>query len=573
MENTAGMNRIIILGAAGALCCSFFGAAFCDPGSSGAAFLRFSPSPRATGMGEAHTAVSEDAYSVYWNPAGLALVEAPSLAGAYNSSFEDMQTQYFAAAWPLEYGSTLGLGISRFAVSPFQGYDSLGVRTEMVDASGLSVGFAYGKTFLKDEIARPVLNAGAGLKYISSRLDDASAGAFALDAGALYTFRPASYRLFNMPAQEYSLALAVRNLGTGLKYDDDTTPLPSAVSLGVSWRSHPKENARLTVSLDNVLQAGDGYYLAAGAELTLMDLLSLRAGWRSGQDEGSGIRAGLGFRLAAVDLDYSISPFGELGNMHKLGLSMKFGRPKARHPLAGETGRAAGGAVVASTESVQGLEAYAQDFLALAQKDLDARNYAAAAGNMRKAFNIDPQLGAGEWGDREKRLSAVVAGLRLAEQPDRGGFFAPGRDQPDTAAASVTAYLEKKELKALLLAHAAFGADIRGPALFEEFLSIMSGLVKMPVRPGEILPLKALVAKKLETSEKKFLLRDFSAAARECEEALLLDEENALGWKRLGSSYFGLGDKAGARNAYEQVLRLDPADASVLRFMELQGWR
>lgn len=569
MKKTAPGRLLSVLGAALVLVVSFVPRAFAAPGATGASFLKFTPSPRATGMGESHVSVVGDAYSTYWNPAGLAAVAVPELAATYNSSFEDVETQYVAAAWPLESGSTLGFGFTRLAVSPFQGYDSIGVRTKMVDSSAFSAGLSYGRVIYKDEIARPLLSAGAGLKYIGARLDNVSAGAFAADFGAVYTIRPASYWLKNIPAQEFRIALAARNIGTGLKYDKDSTPLPASVSLGASWQGHPRGDSSLIVSLDNIVQKGDGYFLALGTEFTAFQLLSLRAGFRTGQDIGSGIRAGVGFHISSIDLDYSMSPFGDLGNMHKFGLSMKFGSPKA--PQAG-AGRAVTGKLIAPKEKIEQLGTFAQDYLALAKKDIAERRYAPAMKNIGLAFNLDPALKGGEWGSREKRLGEIVNGLKLAEIPDKEKPLAARAEQPDTAADAISAYLEGAGLKSLLLAQAARGADIRGPAVFEELLTLISSLVNIPVRREEILPRAAMVALKLETAEKAFTSRDFKSAVHECEEALLLEEGNKLGWKRLGSAYFALGDTAGARRAYEKVLKLDPEDASVLKFMELQNW-
>jgi len=96
--------------------------------------------------------------------------------------------------------------------------------------------------------------------------------------------------------------------------------------------------------------------------------------------------------------------------------------------------------------------------------------------------------------------------------------------------------------------------------------------VNIPVRREEVLPKAALAALKLEQAEKAFSWKDFKSAVHECEEVLLLDEGNKLAWKRLGSAFFALGDMAGSRRAYERVLKLDPEDASVLKFMQLQNW-
>ncbi len=571
MKKAAGRNIFTIVGTVVVLCAMAapVGAA---PGAAGASFLKFTPNPRATGMGDSHVSVSEDAYSTYWNPAGLAVIEVPEFATMYNSSFEDVNMQYLAAAWPLEYGSTLGFGLSRLTVSPFQGYDSIGVRTGMVDSSALSAGFSYGRAIFKDEISRPFFTVGAGLKYIDARLDSASARTFAGDLGAIYTLRPANYWLREIPAQEFRIGFAARNLGPGLKFDSENTPLPASVSLGGSWHSYPGGNSNLILSLDNVVQKGDGYYLALGTEFTAFQLLSMRAGFRTGQAMGSGIRAGIGLHLSFIDLDYSMSPFGDLGNMHKFGLSMKFGRSKARQPLSGETNRAAKARLMAPKEKIEKLEMFAQDFLSLAKKDLEERRYVSALKNMRKALNLDPALRGGAWGARETRLDAIVKGLRLNDIPAREQSLSVGAEQADVAAEAINAYLESSDVKALLLAQAAYGTNIRGATIFEELLNLISGLANVPIRRNEILPKTAMIRQKLETAGNAFYRGGFDSAARQCEEVLLLENDNKLAWKRLGSSYFALGDTAEAKRAYEKALKLDPEDKSLLKFLKLQDW-
>ena len=83
-----------------------------EAGAATASFLKFTPSPRATGMGEAYTSITADAYAAYWNPAGLASLEVMEIAATYNQSFEDINHQYVSIAYPLRYGSVLDLNIT-----------------------------------------------------------------------------------------------------------------------------------------------------------------------------------------------------------------------------------------------------------------------------------------------------------------------------------------------------------------------------------------------------------------------------------------------------------------------------
>ena len=557
----------------------FFTAAFCrpayggDPGSSAASFLKFSPSPRGTGMGEAYTSIAEDAYSAWWNPAGLGSVEGPELAATYNDSMEDVTSQYLSVAYPLRYGSTLGFNLTRLSVAPFQGYDAQGVKSGKVESSDIAVGGGYGRALLKDEIERPVLNVGAGLKVISEKLHNASANTAALDLGAIYYIRPANYWLSKAPAQEFRVAVAVRNIGPGLKFDKRSSPLPLAATLGGSWHSHPGGSANLILSLDQTYANDEKYYAAFGAEYVAFQLLSLRAGYRTGQAIGGGLRIGVGFRLSLMDIDYSMSPYGELGAMHKLGVSMRLGPPVVKQPLAGRTQRVVKAKLMSRKEKLDKLKMFANDFLELARKDLAARGYVSAAANINKAFNLEPGLKEGDWGRRQKRLAAVIAGLKLAEIPAREQLFSKDTEQSNVGAEAINAYVEGKNLKAFLLTHAALGADMRGDDLFEELLSVISSLVKIQVRRDEILPKESLIKEKLRKVASGFYAKQFSAAARECEEVALLDEKNPVAWTRLGSAYYMLGDKEKAKAAYLKALEINPNDQVTKEFMAMQGWK
>ncbi len=544
-----------------------------DAGSSAASFLKFSPSPRGSGMGEAYTSIAEDAYSAWWNPAGLASVEGPELAATYNDSMQDVTNQYLSVAYPLRFGSTLGFNVTRLSVAPFQGYDAQGIKIGKVDSSDIAAGGAYARTLLKDEIERPLLNVGAGLKLISEKLDGASANTAALDLGAVYYIRPANYWMSKAPAQEFRVALAVRNIGPGLKFDRRSSPLPVSATAGASWLSHPGGSASLILSLDQTCASDEKYYAAFGAEYVAFQLLSLRAGYRTGQAIGSGLRIGVGFQLSFVDIDYSMSPYGELGAMHKLGVSMKFGSPVVKQPLAGRTQRVQAARLMAPKEKIAKLDMFAKDFLELARKDLAARRYVSADANIQKAFNLEPGLKDGDWGRREKRLAAIIAGLKLADIPAREITLSKDTEQSNVGAEAITAYIEGKDLKAFLLTHAAFGANIRGDAMFEEMLYVMSELVKMQVRRDEILPKEVLIKEKLRKAAKGFYIRQFDTAAKECEEVAVLDEENPVAWSRLGSAYYMMGDKEKAKTAYQKALELNPNDQVTRQFMDAQGWK
>lgn len=544
-----------------------------DAGSAGASFLKFAPSPRATGMGEAYTAVTEDAYSAYWNPAGLASVEQAELAVTHTASFEDVTHQYLSAAYPLSYGSTLDINITRLTVAPFQGYDAVGRVTTKVQSSDMAIGVAYGQTMMKDEIERPVLNVGVNVKTISETLNNLTANTFAADLGAIYYLRPANYWMSKVQAQEFRFAFTARNIGSGLKFDKEVSPLPMSATLGTAWLSHPYGSSTLILSMDHTVSNDQKYTVDVGAEYVAFQLLSFRAGFKSGQDTGSGIRFGVGFKLSYLDLDYSMSPFGELGAMHKVGMAIKFGKSYARAPLAGASQRVEKAKLISTKDKIEKLEVFANDYIALAKKDLENRQYVSADNNLNKAFNLEPKLRDGEWGAREARLGAINKELRFKDAPALARLFANDTEQSNVGNEAIMAYVNGQDLKAFLLAHAALGANVRGEPVFEDLMLTMGRLTRNSVRREEVMSKTALVKEKLRKAAKYFYVQQFDMAVKECEEATLLDETSAVAWTRLGSAYFMLGDKVKAKSAYMNALKLNPNDTVISNFLKGQGWR
>lgn len=295
-------------------------------GSAAANFLKMGQGARAVGMGESHVAVAEDAYAAYWNPAGLASMEYAELALNYNRALEGVDQQFVSFAYPLRYGSTLNLNLTRLGMTSFQGYDARSTKTDLVSSSDLALGAAYGRGLFKDRFERSLLDLGVNLKFIHERLDTAKADAFAADAGAILHLRPRPGRGDKALDRGFRVGLAAKNLGPGLKFDRDRSELPTSYQLGLAWRAYPRGDS-LTLSLDQSVGRDEKYHAAFGVEYTAFRMLALRLGYRTGQDIGLGFRGGVGFRLKGVELNYAFAGFGDLGQFHRVGLSFRIGGP------------------------------------------------------------------------------------------------------------------------------------------------------------------------------------------------------------------------------------------------------
>lgn len=304
-----------------------------SPGSSGATFLKIGAGPRAEAMGETHTAVADDSYAAYWNPAGLGQIEYSEAGFAFNRYFQSVTQQTINYVKPFfPGGRAMSLSLCRLSVESFPSYDSEGTLVGEVGSSDWSISGAYGRQILLGE-KNASLSWGAAIKGIFESLGPASASTLAFDGGLL--FRVSRFAPKKV-ADGLRLGVAVKNLGPALKFDKEPTPLPFTIQAGIAYETRVFGD-KLTVALDEHMPNDNSRYTSIGAEYWLRGLLAIRAGFKSGQDEGRGVRGGMGIRVKFIDFNYSFSPFGSLGNAHRIGISMRFGGPVEITPLEPRT--------------------------------------------------------------------------------------------------------------------------------------------------------------------------------------------------------------------------------------------
>lgn len=296
-------------------------AAASNEGQAGAQFLKLGASARAGGMGDAFIAVSDDAYAVHYNPAGLAKLERAQIGGGHTSLFQRVTYQSFALAAPFgkEEGYSrhaLGVGVLYLGVGDIE--RRTGDSTDPVGSFG-AADTAYSAAYARGFSER--LSAGVTGKFISQSIDAYRGNAFAADAGLLY-------RAGEDP-EALVVGGAVKNAGSKIGYvAAEKDPLPTSMSFGAAWRPLRKT---LLVSLE----AGKVYdadpYGALGLEgrKSFGDGASaaLRFGYNSSRrDLGamSGVSAGAGLSLPKADFDFAWVPFGPLGDSFRFSLLVKF---------------------------------------------------------------------------------------------------------------------------------------------------------------------------------------------------------------------------------------------------------
>jgi len=252
---------------------------------------------RATSLGEAYTALVNDASALYWNPAALANIENSEFFTAYNSYLLGVSQGYIALSFP-SLGGTLGIGANYIDMGKFEGYDKDGNPTADFGATDSYIFLGYGKNLSKG------WSLGISLGSLSDKIQDDTKSSFIGTVGILKEM-----------GEKYTLGVVAQNLGGNLGED----PLPLTFKIGGSAKF-----SSFTLSADACLPNDNDVYFCLGLEWNLSKAFSLRAGYRTGRDEGPGLSAGAGFKIGKFALDYAFTPFGDLGDTHRASLKIGF---------------------------------------------------------------------------------------------------------------------------------------------------------------------------------------------------------------------------------------------------------
>lgn len=282
-------------------------------GTTGAAFLKISPGARPSGLGESFVSVANDAYGLYYNPAGISTMSRPELAATYSIWFADMKYSYLAYCFPANIG-VFGLSITYMTSGEIEGYiinsNNEPVVSSSFSANDIAVGVSYGFRVFE------LLSFGTTVKYITQSIDNKGASGFAVDLGMK----------FRTIEDKFTFGVNVQNIGTGMKFINESASLPLNIKIGASVK---EENVIL--SSDFNIPSDNNINFGVGLELLMMEeSLALRAGYtkRLGVQEYSeglsGLTAGIGFIVGDIGLDYAFVPYGNLGATHRISIGFKF---------------------------------------------------------------------------------------------------------------------------------------------------------------------------------------------------------------------------------------------------------
>lgn len=272
-------------------------------GGAGAsvAFLSMGAGSRPIGMGCAYTAMAEGPDALFWNPAGIAKLEAPAASFGQAVLFAGMLEENLAGVLPAGEGA-VGLHVlahlsGKIEVTTVDQQQGTG---EFYTANNFAAGVTYSRRMTEK------FTAGATVKLINLNIHRVSATGVAFDVGATYTLEEMNNLRLGFaiqhfgPDMRYSGAPLFFNTNKDTLQSEDIPAnflsepfaLPFTFSGGAAIDLvQPAEDgsgSRLTLEADFTHLADQPAKAAIGMEYGLNDMLFLRAGL--GVNTSPGIR-------------------------------------------------------------------------------------------------------------------------------------------------------------------------------------------------------------------------------------------------------------------------------------------
>jgi hypothetical protein len=310
-------------------------------GTTAAQVLKMNVGPRAIGMGGAFTATSDDITAIYWNPSGLADIEASEAIFNHNKLYMDVAYDFAGFSTHLSGVGTIGVFVSVLSM------DEMLVRTvanpegtgELFDAGAMVIGLSYAKALTSN------FSIGFNAKYITESIYNMNATGFAVDIGTLY----------RIPVlNELRIASSISNFGTKMKLEGrdilsivrsgagndnlinsnlevDAFELPLLFRFGIAVDVIQSESQRLTAAVDAIHPNDHSESVNSGLEYGWNETFFVRAGYNAlfedFSEKGLTLGAGINYRLAdflRLKFDYAYQDYGRLNDVHYFSVGVKF---------------------------------------------------------------------------------------------------------------------------------------------------------------------------------------------------------------------------------------------------------
>lgn len=306
-------------------------------GTSAANFLKIGVGARAASMGNAFVAMANDATTLYWNPAGIGMLDGNEITINATEWLIDTRLYFFGGTLDMGGLGILGLSVNRFDSGDIEEttvYEPDGTG-RIFSASNMAIGLTYARR-MTDRFS-----AGITVKYVSESLDRTTSSAIAIDVGSLFvTDFLNNMRIgFNLSNLGSQMRLAGSDLLIQVPQDPgskfvpadlatEAWDLPLLFRFGVATEVLDMPMQRLTVSAD-VLDSRDYQYrIHTGGEWAFREMFFLRGGYKFNYADGN-LSLGAGVQIPDFEgfglrVDYSFESMEFLEDVQRISLRLSY---------------------------------------------------------------------------------------------------------------------------------------------------------------------------------------------------------------------------------------------------------
>ena len=322
-------------------------------GTSAAQFLKITPGARSVAMGNAFVAVANDASTLYWNPAGITLLESNQVSLTHAEWLADINYEYLGLALKLGSIGSMGVAVTMLHMGEMlvtTVEDPEGEIGEVFSARDYCVSLSYAKS-LTDRFS-----IGFSGKFINQTIFHSSANSIALDIGTYYD---TGFKGIKVGMSFSNFGGKMQMAGRDLLVDHDITydipgnedvdadlrtgkwELPVIFRVGVSMDIIQNDRSHLLLAIDGVHPNDAAQHANIGMEYSWSNAIMLRAGYKGiaragyksfdgdGISGDQGISFGVGLNFGyflknPIFLDYAYTDFGRLGYVQRLSLQVSF---------------------------------------------------------------------------------------------------------------------------------------------------------------------------------------------------------------------------------------------------------
>ncbi len=499
--------------------------------------LSYSVSVKANALGNSYNSLVWDVFNTVLNPAINGVLDRKNVGVSSSLLYENTIIGCIAYFHPTLEKGNFSLNIIYLDSYGAKRTDEFNryLDSEFSYTNILSV-IGWGK-----EILLRKLYVGGNIKFLSDNIGNYSRNCFTTSLGVIYKMTNSIFFASNLN----------NLLNINLSDTEDV------ILIGINFGLGIKLFENLSLGLDigknrNNSNVFDTY--SFGLEYTAMNLLSLRVG-RSNLEN----TFGFGINYKNLEFNYATVIQNYLGISHRVAVDFKFG--KTLEELWAEKIKALPGTeeleiIETKLKTEEEKKKYFQTLFEEAVKNYTTGNYKQALTNLNKAKEIMPEaIDLDIYIERIKLVSSLYPVITARDKVSR------------LLVRGITFFIKGDNLSAVKVINYALNLApddsniMRLLSTIEEKTGIRAEKIESPAGT-------TIVDKLHNESLIAFRKRDYATVVKLCEEILLLEPEDVLAYKRLGSAFYAMGERDKAIQMWEQALKLNPKDDKLRKLID-----